>query len=423
MKFEKYILPNGLRVILAPLQHTETVTVLFLVGTGSRYETRKNNGVSHFLEHLAFKGTKKRPRPKDITAEIDAVGGEINAFTSKEYTGYWNKVNFKHLPLALDLVSDITLNLTLPPKEIEKERGVILEEINMYEDLPMQKVLRNWEEVLFGDQPLGWEPLGKKEIIQKISRAEISRYWQRQYKAQNSILVLAGNFSAIKNIKEEIKKYFGRVSQGNPKKKTPLVAKSKDNVSLAFKETDQTHLVVGFETCGLDGEKERWPLGVLAALLGGYMSARLFQEIREKRGWAYYIHAYADFYTDVGFLAGRAGVLNKVAEKAVEVVLKEFKKIKEGKFKQAELEVAKNNIIGKISLNLEETSSIAEFLAEQELLKKRILTPDEIFDKIKAVTKGDLEKVARRYFVNRGLSLALIGPHKNEAKFKQILKI
>lgn len=424
MEFKKYKLKNGLRVILAPLKSTETVNVLFMVGTGSKYETKQNNGVSHFLEHLVFKGTKKRKTPKEITAEIDAVGGELNAFTGEEYTGYWTTVNKKHFSLGLDFISDITVNSTLPPEEIEKERGVILEEINMYEDLPMRKVEIDFMEVLYGDQPAGRSITGPKEVIKKITRQEIIKYRQSQYVAPNSVLVICGNLPGEKEVLKQAEKLFGLLKNKPAKNKLSVKNnQKKPALKITYKETDQTHLIVGFKAGSLANYKDRYPLSVLVTILGGYMSARLFQEIREKRGWAYYVHGYADFSTDAGSVGGWAGVLNNKATDSVKVILKELKKIKEGKFTKKEVETAKNNIIGRMSLGLEGSQAIAEYLVKKEILEGKILTPEQIFDKIKAVSPDDIKRVAQKYFVNKGLNLALIGPHKDKKQFEKVLRI
>jgi len=424
MEFKKYKLKNGLRVILAPTDNTATATVLFLVATGSKYENSQNNGISHFLEHLAFKGTKKRPTPKQITAEIDAIGGEVNAFTGEEYTGYWVRLDSQHLSLGLDFIADIVLHSLLPPKEVKKERGVILEEINMYEDQPMSKVEIDFTRVLYGDQPAGYPIAGSKEVIKKISRQQIVAYWQRQYTAANSLLVVAGNLGGGKKVLAEANALFGRLKQGGHQSKLPVKnSQQKPALKISFKETEQTHLLVGFKGGNLFNDQDKYPLSILASLMGGYMSARLFQEIREKRGWAYYVHGYIDFLTDSGVVGGQAGVLNSRAKESIGLILREFRKIKEGRFSQKEVAMAKNNMIGRMALSLENSQQIAGFLGKTALLEGKILTPQQIFDKIKAVKTADLRRVAKKYFINRGLNLALIGPHQNEESFKKILKI
>lgn len=422
--YTKHTLSNGLRVILAPMANTETVTALFLVGAGSKYETKSTSGISHFLEHLAFKGTKKRPKPKDITLEIDAVGGEMNAFTANEHTGYYVKVNFIRAELALDIVADITLNSLYPPAEIAKERGVIIEEINMYEDLPTQKVGMLWDEVLYGDQPAGWSVLGNKKTIKNMERRQIINYWRDQYNAKNGLLVLAGNLSRLKKPLLTAEKYFKNIGRGQARQKLPVKETLGRPRALIFtKTTDQTHLILGFKGGSLKDETVRRPLNILAALLGGYMSSRLFQEIREKRGLAYYVGCSTSFSTDTGCIAARAGVPNDKAEKAINLILKEFKKIKEGRFGAAEINRAKNNLIGQLSLNLESSDAIAAFLGEQEILRNKILTPEEIFSKIKAITAERLKSVAGEIFTAQRLNLALIGPFKGKEKFEKTLKI
>lgn len=422
LMFKKTTLKNGLRVLTIPMAGTKTATVLILVGTGSKYETKEINGISHFLEHMFFKGTKKRPTPAKIVEELDRIGGEFNAFTSKENTGFYAKVNYENLDLALDWISDIFLNSKFDEKEIEKEKGVILEEINMYFDIPMHYVGYLWEELLYGDQPAGWPIWGKKEIITGLKREQFINYWKSQYSAKNSLVCVAGNFEEKIALKK-IEKYLGGFnSRGYRNKQTVLESQKKEEVLVYYKKTDQTHLCLGVRAYDIF-HKDRYVLSVLGTILGGFMSSRLFQEVREKQGLAYYIRTAVESNTDNGYLVTQAGVANEKAESAVKTILSEYKKIKDKRISADELDKAKEHIKGNMLLNLETSDELASFIAGQEILKKEILTPEEVFKQIDKVSIDDIGRVAQDIFKAEKLNLALIGPFKEKEKFEKLLKI
>lgn len=419
--FKKTTLKNGLRIITVPQKGTRAVTVLVLVGTGSKYETKEINGISHFLEHLFFKGTKKRPSPLKVVEPLDKIGGIYNAFTSEEYTGYFAKVEASYLDLALDWVSDIYLNSLLPKKEIEKERGVIIEEINMYLDTPMIYIGELWKRLLYGDQPAGWEVVGTKENVSRIKREQILNYMRNQYAASNTIICVAGKIDS--KVVEKVKEYFSKIKQTRPKLKSPVIEKqNKPQSLLYFKKTDQTHLALGVRAYNLF-HPQRYTLELLEIILGGMMSSRLFVEIREKLGIAYYIKTNADVNPDTGYLVTLAGIDNKKVEKAISTILKEYKKISQKRVPKAELKKAKDYIKGKTALLLESSDAQASFYAGQELLEKKILTLEEIFKKIDKISQSDILKVAKDIFQPQKLNLALIGPFKDKTKFQQLLKL
>ena len=414
--YKKQTFSNGLRLVTVPMKGTKAVTVLVLVGTGSKYEDKKNNGISHFLEHMFFKGTKKRPNTLAIAETLDKVGGEYNAFTDKECTGYWAKVDAKHLNLALDWVSDIFLNSKLEPKEIEKEKGVIIEEINMYLDTPIKYIDDLWEELLYGDQPAGWSVIGDKKIVAKMRRKVFADYLKEHYLAKNVVIVIAGNIG-----KAKVKNYFKDIKIGKPRAKQKTIEnQEKPRVSVYYKKTDQTHLYLGTRAYDIFDDR-KYALGLLSVILGGNMSSRLWISVREKEGLAYYIRTSAQAYTDSGYLATRAGVDNKRVEKAIRLILKEYKRITQEKISVMELKKAKDYIKGSTILDLESSDAIASFFGGQEILTGKILTPEEKFAKIDSVTVDDIKKVAQDIFRPEKLNLALIGPFKNEDKFKQIL--
>ena len=424
MHFKKTILKNGLRVVTAPMKDTNTVTVLVLVGTGSRYETKTINGISHFLEHMFFKGTKKRPKTKDISGELDAVGGEYNAFTGKEQTAYFAKVDARHFDLALDVISDIYLNSKIEEKEIEKERGVILQEINMYEDTPMIQAGDIFEELLYGDQPAGWEIIGTKENIKNLKRPDFLKYLRENYTAPNTVVCVAGNIEEQKAIRKIGKIFAGMPKKANGKKPKVIEKQNAPRVKIKKKKTDQCHLVLGARAFDMF-HPDRFALSVLANILGGTMSSRLFLSVRERLGLAYYINASYESYTDSGYLAVRAGVDTdrKKIEKTVKTIIGEIKKIRDKKVSPKELQKAKDNFRGKMALSLESSDDIAGYLAGQELAKKKIEIPDKILARVDKVSPDDIMRVAKEIFVNDKLNLAIIGPVEDKRYLEKILYI
>ncbi|MCG2690037.1 insulinase family protein [Candidatus Parcubacteria bacterium] len=420
MDFKKVKLKNGLRVILVPEKTAKTAAIFVLVGVGSKYETKALNGISHFLEHLFFKGTKKRSTALKIAETLDRVGGSYNAFTSKEMTGYWAKVSAEHLDLALDFVSDIFLNSKLEQKEIAKEKAVILEEINMYLDSPQRYVGELWEDVLYGDQPAGWDTIGLKENILRFKRSDFVNYLEKGYVTHNTLVCVAGKFPQEKLL-NQIKAKFKNVSSSKaPSKLKVRETQEKPQVLLKFKQTDQTHLCLGFRGFGLNSEK-RFCQEVLAVLLGGNMSSRMFSVIREKSGLAYYVHTGSEDYTDSGYLVTQAGVPNAKTKEAIVLMLKEYSKLKTIDISKEELKKAKDFINGSMVLGLESSDKLASFFASQEILENKILTPSEIKAIINKISPGDLKKLAKEIFTPQNLNLALIGPHKNKGELEAIL--
>jgi len=420
--FKKTTLKNGLRIITVPQKSTQAVTVLALVGTGSKYETKEISGISHFLEHMFFKGTKKRPDKITIAETLDKVGGIYNAFTGEECTGYFAKVAALHLDLALDWVSDIYLHSLLPEQEIAKEKGVIIEEINMVYDNPMAYVSTLWSKLLYGDQPAGWDIAGTKESVRKIDREKLASYMSSHYVAQNTIVCIAGNFPGTRAI-NEVKKSFAEIKNTKSGGKEKVVERqTRPELLVHFKETDQTHLCLGARGYNVFHPK-RYAQDVLSIILGGMMSSRLFIEVRENLGLAYYVRTEAEANSDTGFLATRAGVDNKNVEKAITTILKEYRKIAHEKIADGELKKAKDYIKGKTALVLESSDDLASFYGVQELLEKKILTPKEIYAKIDKVSFHDVMAVAQDIFQEKNLNLALVGPFKDKSLFEKILKL
>lgn len=420
--FKKNILKNNLRIITVPYENTEAVTVLVLVKTGSKYEEKEINGISHFLEHMLFKGTKKRPNTTLIAETLDRVGGIYNAFTSEEYTGFFAKVGSSHLSLALDWISDIFLNSKLEEKEIEKEKGVIIEEMNMYVDHPSSYVQILWRELLYKDQPAGRNILGTKETITNINREKLLKYIKSQYVASNTIVCVAGKFNENK-IVEEIGKYFSKIRNTLPFEKPKVIENQKyPQCLLKERKTDQTHLCLGVRGYNLF-HPYKYAQDVLSTILGGMMSSRLFIKVRERLGLAYYINTDSYSDTDVGFLVTQAGIDSNNIEKAIKIILKEYKTMTERKVGERELKKVKDYIKGKLILSLETSDSLASFYGFQEILEEKILTPKQICDEIDKVTKDDILKISRDIFRPSKLNLSLIGPFNDKNKFEKILKI
>ena len=421
MKFYKKILPSGLKIITSPMSGTEAMTLLVLVGTGSKYETKNINGISHFLEHLFFKGTKHRPNAGDVHQELDRLGSEHNAFTSQELTGYWVKAAGKHFDTALDIVSDILLEPLFKADEIEKERGVILQEISMYEDMPQRKIFTIWEDLLYGDQPAGWDIAGPPETIRKIKRSEILDYKNTQYVASNALVIAAGNIDQ-KSAEAKISRVFKKFARGQAYSKRGVKEnQKKPAIKFEFKKTDQTHLALGFR--GYDMyDKRRYALGLLGVMLGGNTSSRLFSEIREKLGLAYYVRASAQHYTDSGYLVASAGIPHSEFPRVVKKILEIFKDLKENGVSDDEIKFAKDYLRGTMALSFESSDEIASFYGEQALFYKKIETPQEIFKEIEKITQNDIIKVIKEVIRPDRINLAVIGPHRESEKHLNLLK-
>lgn len=424
MTYNRKVLANGLRVITIPMPSLESATVLVMAGAGSRYETRKNSGISHFLEHMAFKGTEKRPTAMDISSLIDGMGGEFNAFTGKETTGYYIKSSKDRVSTSLDVLSDMLMHSKLDPEEIEKEKGVIIEEINLYEDMPARKIGDIYEQLLYGDVPMGWDIAGSKDVIRSIQRTDFLAYLAELYSASNLTVVVAGGIDS-EQIFAQVENYFGGMKQFNTKT-FEEVAENQTNpaVLVKQKQTEQIHVALGVRTVPISSPK-RYPLSVLSAILGGGMSSRLFHEVREKRGLAYYVRSSSDEYHDVGTLVSTAGIDPKRVLEAVEVMVAEYSKVAQGAMNltDEELKKAKEFLKGHLVLDLEDSRSVAGFYAHQELLEDKIENPDDVVAEIEKITKDDVEAVGKEFFKEETLNLALIGNFADGQKLESLLKL
>lgn len=414
-------LKNNLRLVTVPMPSVESVTVMVGIGAGSRYETKRINGLFHFMEHMAFKGTKKRPSALAISSEVDGVGGEFNAFTSKEITAYYIKLNAQHKELAFDILSDMLTNSLFGQEEIDREKGVIIEELNMYEDTPTRKVWELFERLLYGDNPMGWDIGGEKKSIQSIRRKDFLAYLNRLYFSQNMVVSVAGKQNEAETIKLT-EKYFGGL-KGSGKKQTKAIKldQKKIKTKLVYKKTEQAHFCLGVPGFWYS-HPDRFVLGTLATILGGGMSSRLFIQIRERRGLAYYVSCSPDFFTDSGYLLVRAGVRLKKIDEAIKVTLQEFQDLSKQKVTPKELTKSKEFLKGRMLLALEDSGRVASRYSGQLLLEKKIRTPQETVKLIDKITPDDIQRVAREILSPEKLNLAIVGPFKDKARFKKLLK-
>ncbi len=411
-------LKNGLKVVKIPMLGTKAVTIMVMLPVGSRYENIKINGVSHFVEHMMFKGTKKRPTALKLSRELDAFGAEYNAFTSKDYTGYYIKISKEKFAVAADLLSDMLFNSKMEEEEFKKEKGVIIEEIRMYDDNPTMSIDSLFEKVLFGDTSLGRDIAGTEKIIKELKHKELVDYYQGSYFTKNMVLAVVGNLD--KNCNKLIKKYFD-VALNNktkkwfnvdnfekiswPKKKLPL----EKRILVKQKKIDQAHVIMGFP--GYKIKDDRRHIGaVLLNILGGGMSSRLFVEVREKRGLAYMVRASNEAFRDIGSVYIQTGLDPKRLKDAFSVIKDELKKISKIEVEDKELKDAKNNLIGHLALALEDGSVQAMRAVRGLLFTNKIETYEEIVKKIRAVSAKQILSLAREIFREDQMRLAVISP-------------
>lgn len=419
--FKKTILPSGLRIITAPMQGTNTVTVLVLCGTGSDHEAREIGGISHFLEHMFFKGTANRPSPDAIKHELDGMGSISNAFTSHELTGYHIKAAKTYLGQSLDLLADIYKNPLLQAEEIERERQVIIEELHKDRDTPTMYIWWVWEHLLYGDQPAGWDVIGEEKTIRMLTRQNFTDYFTHQYVAGNTAVVVAGNFDEQETIRT-ITELFSGVREAAPMRTKPSVVESQTlpALHLEYKETDQTHIALGFRGFSADHPR-RYTAEVLAAILGGSWSARMWDRIREKLGLAYTVFTAHESYSNRGFLMTYAGVDHKNIEATIRAAMEEYRRVIAEPVPAAELKRVKDYIRGITLIGLEQSNAVASFIGTEEMTTGKPQTPDEIFAKIESVTADDLRAVAAELMRPERLNLAMIGPVKEKEPFQKLL--
>jgi predicted Zn-dependent peptidase len=418
--FERETLPNGLRLLTAPIPTSQSVACFVMLAAGSRYETAETNGIAHFAEHMFFKGTERRPPARDIGAEIDGIGGEFNAFTGKEYTGYYVRCAAEHRRLALDVLVDMLRHSKFEPEEIDREKGVIVEEMNMYFDTPRDYIGGVYDSLLYDDQPLGWDIIGRKETVRAATRETFTDYIGRWYKPERMVVGFGGKIDG--DVRSEVIELLGDIEQVETGAPPPvqLSANGGPRVKLHTKDSDQAHLTLGVRSYPLV-HPDRYAVQVLATVLGTGMSSRLFTEVRERRGLAYYVFAANHSYTDAGSLYSQAGVdINRVDE-AVSTIVGELKRIVDEAVPADELEKAKNVAKGRFVLQLESPHATIMFGLRREVLEGGATEPEEVLTGIDAVTAEDVQRVAQDVIGSNGLNLALIGPFDDEERFQKLL--
>ncbi len=423
MHYTKHTLKNGLRYVLVPRDDTQAFTLLVLFRVGSRYETKGLYGAAHYIEHLMFKGTKKRPTSQHISKELDSVGAEYNAFTAKNHTGYYIKTDGAHSEMACDILSDMVWNSLFDAKEMEKEKSVIVEEVKMYAENPIMRIDEMFEEEVYKGNQLARIISGEKEDVLGYKRKEVLEFRDQYYRPNNMMVIAVGNIGG--NMAGSIEKYFGSIA---PSKLQPKLFKKFSSIQkhpqirIEKKDLGQVQMMLGFPAFGIFDSRQ-YAAKLLGIILGGNMSSRLFAVVREKHALAYSIGAGLDMAEDTGNFTVSAGLDQARIHSALKLIMKELKKVKENLISPRELYQAKEFIKGKTILALEDSSAIADYYGKQELFKKKILTPDEIFALYNRVTREDIQKVARDIFLPQKLNLALIGPFENTKEFSGLEKM
>lgn len=422
MQPRRRVLKNGLRIIAVPMKESPTVTVLVLVEAGSHYEEKKQNGISHFLEHMCFKGTSNRPSPSAISQELDGLGATSNAFTWYEFTGYYAKARSQLFSKLLDVIADMYLHPTVPAAELEKEKGVIIEEINMNEDLPMRDVTRLLDTVMYGDQPAGRSVLGTKDVIRAMKRDAFIEYRTKHYIPESTVVVVAGDVEAGKVFKR-VESYFSKLGEARKPKKPPVrEAQQRPQVGLKHKKSSQAHFQLGFRSVPI-AHRDVYAIEVLKTVLGQGMSSRLFKKLREEMGVCYYVRAETENHSDHGKFVIASGVDTARIELVLDVIVKELKKIKKNLVPPKEFTKAKEYLLGNTLMGLESSDEIAEYFGEQEILHRPLLTPQRYLEKIRNVTPAQVRAVAQKLFRNNKANLAVVGPFKTGSRFKKLIRL
>ncbi len=413
MQVEKFTLDNGLTVLLLPLPHATSTAVELAVRAGSIQESNKIAGLAHFLEHMAFKGTKKWPSARELSEAMDRVGALYNAYTGKENTAYWLKTAPEFVDVSLEVLSQMWLHALIKKEELEIERGVILEEYNMYLDQPRDHVDDLFEQHIFGDNNLGRSIIGKVESIKSITLNDFMGFREKWYKPNNMVLVVAGKIKSKRELTKKVKKLFGKARGQAPQ--LPLVKPKAWGKQLEWKaqKTQQSHFVLGVPTVGYSDE-EKFPLKVLSVVLGGSMSSRLWREIRERRGLAYYVACYQQSYPNGGYLAVKSGVNNDQIKKAMDLSVKELLKVTKD-LTVEEVEIAKQVIRGRLLISFEDSYKLADLLSSHWLFTRKAIDPLKIIEKYERITKKDIDKMTEKYLSEENIVASVIGPKKGQA--------
>ena len=422
--YQKSVLDQGLRILTSTMPHTRSVSVGFFIGAGSRYETKQENGITHFIEHMLFKGTTKRATARDIAVAIEGVGGLFNASTGRELTTYWTKVGQDHFSIALDVLADMLLNSKLEAEELEKERGVIIEEINMTLDHPSDWVHLLATDLIWPDHPLGRDQAGTKESVSGITRPMVQSYIQKHYQPGNTVLAIAGNVEHHRAV-EEATAQLGAWQRRPNNSYVPMNLEQEEaRARLEHMTTQQAHLALVLP--GLSRfDDDKYHLSLLNTILGQGMSSRLFLEVREKRGLAYSVYSYVSPYLDAGLMGVYAGVDADKIEQALAAILEELDKVRQEPVSDDELGKAKEFTKGHLQLQMEDSFAVASWIGRQECLEERVLSVEEVLDEVDAVTTTDIQRVAQRLLKQEKLNLAVVGPYdkSREEHFESLLTL
>jgi predicted Zn-dependent peptidase len=416
--FERTTLANGARVLTAPIPTAQSVSCVVMFAAGSRYETADSSGIAHFAEHMFFKGTERRPTARHIATEVDAIGGEFNAFTGKESTAYYVKCAAPTRDVALDVLADMLQHSLFDPEEIEREKGVIVEEMNMYFDTPRSYIGSVYDRLLYGDQPLGWDIIGRKETVQAATRETFTSYLDRSYRPERMVIGLGGLVGD--DVPVRLEELFGALEARPGGAAEPAtLADGSSPVLVHTKASDQAHLVIGARGYPT-GHPDRYAVQLMTTVLGAGMSSRLFTEVRERRGLAYYVYASNGSYADAGSVSAQAGVdINRIDD-AVTTIIAELRRMAEETVPADELEKARSFAKGRFVLGLESPHGTLMFGLRREVLEGGAVEPDEVLAGLDTVTADDVQRVAADILGGK-LYLAVIGPFDDPERFEQLV--
>lgn len=422
MQYQKHVLKNGLRVIVVPRKDTEAVAVYLGVGVGSRYEQEHTAGISHFAEHMCFKGSKKRPSALQVSEFIEDIGGIVNAYTSKEHTSYYVKIASTHLERAFDYLADNLINPLNDPVEFERERGVIVEDLKMHKDRPMEEVAELFEEELFSDPNLARRIGGSVESVTDISLQDLNTFESDYYFSENCVLAVVGDLNGMSEsqVVNLADRYFD-FRQGQKNQAELSLTSDSFKIVTDNRSIEQTNLIIGFGGPSLLAD-DRYATKVMTMILGGGMSSRMFTEVREKKGLAYAIFSSCQGYSDTGMIFTQAGIANENLSESIKTIIQEYKKIIETKVTEQELNRAKEMIKGGLLISLEDSDEIADMLVSMELDQGRILHVKDIINRVEAVSVSDISKVANSYFDFKKMLISVVGPKVTKQKIESIIE-
>jgi predicted Zn-dependent peptidase len=413
MEYRKVTLPNGLRILVGEMPETRSVSIAVYVGVGSRIETKDDAGTSHFLEHMVFKGSAKRPTAADISQVIESKGGVVNASTDKEVTVFWSRVPARHYLVALDVIADLIRAPMLRTSDVESERNVIVEELRMYRDQPQDRVHTLVDELLYPRHPLGWEVAGREEVVLSMTADRLREFMQRGYAPSRTVVALAGPLHADEAI-AAVDEALGGLASRDVVRSKPAPRAGKSHLKLLGKRAEQTNLCVGWRSVHTT-HPDKYSIDMLNAVLGEGMSSRLFLELREKRGLAYDVHSYDANYFDAGHLVVYAGFAPANGAEVLKAILREVARLRDELVPDVEIERVRDFAKGRLELRLEDTRGVSGWLAGQELFLERIRTVEEVSAIIDGVTPADIQRVAREYLRPELAFVAAIGPRASLA--------